>query len=104
MRKRRWSKVQDPCTASPLIVRVDRDFDIFGTEGASGRPQIDPPAMCSFKATRSPSMLARQWLGFGIFHNSLDHLVAHAHSVLQTWCKVTLNVFETVAISLKGTE
>lgn len=47
---------------------------------------------------------ALQGLSLGILHDGLDHLVAHAHGVLQTWCKVALDVFEAVAVGIEGTE
>lgn len=49
-------------------------------------------------------MLTSQGSSLSILHNSFDHLIAHARSILQTWGKVALNVFKTVAISLEGTE
>jgi len=55
-------------------------------------------------ATAPPQHACKPSLGLRILHDSLDHLVTHAHSVLQTWCEVALNIFETVAICFEGTE
>lgn len=43
-------------------------------------------------------------LGLGVLYDGPDHFVGDASCILETWCKVTLNMLESVSVGLEGSE
>lgn len=43
-------------------------------------------------------------LGLSVLHDRFDHFVVNAAGILEAGCKVALDMFESITISLKGSK